>query len=163
MEKYLTYTFLSIFKFEFTAFFPVLPSFFLSVVSCETLCLLFNSFSWNKPKQYTVKFQGQWRREWLPSQRLSQKGGNMQQELKGMSELKCLSLNCKISVPWIFNRPLTDLCCGSKSYGLNCVMNMCHIHTPGDASGSSVAAGSSLMYSQKWFKRRQCVGYTLLS
>lgn len=73
--------------------FSVSPSFFLSVVSCETLCLLFNSFSWIKPKQYSLKFQGQWRREWLPSQRLSQKGGNMQQDLKGMSELKCLSLS----------------------------------------------------------------------
>lgn len=60
---------------------------FLSVVSCETLCLLFNSFSWNKPKQYSLKFQGQWRREWLPSQRLSQKGGNMQQDLKVSSAL----------------------------------------------------------------------------
>lgn len=62
--------------------FSCVTQFFLSVVSCETLCLLFNSFSWNKPKQYPLKFQGQWRREWLPSQRLSQKGGNMQQDLK---------------------------------------------------------------------------------
>ena len=73
----------------------------------------------------------------------------MQQDLKGMSELKCLSLNCEISVPWIFNRPLTELCCRSKSRGLNCVMSVHHIHTPGEANGSSVGAGSSLVYSQK--------------
>lgn len=143
--------------------FSCVAQFFLSVVSCETLCLLFNSFSWNKPKQYSLKFQGQWRREWLPSQRLSQKGGNTQQDLKGMSELKCLSLNCEISVPWIFNRPLTDLCCRSKSYGLNCVTGMHHIHTRDEANGNPVGAGSSLVCSQKWFRRSQCVGYILLS
>lgn len=37
MEKYLTYSFLSIFKFQFTAFFPVLPSFSLCSVSQDTL------------------------------------------------------------------------------------------------------------------------------
>lgn len=47
-----TSSILSILKFQFTAFFLVLPCFFLSVVSHETLYLLSNSFFWNKPKQY---------------------------------------------------------------------------------------------------------------
>lgn len=53
----------------------------------------------------------------------------MQQDLKGMSKLKCLSLNCEISVPWIFNSPVTGLCCRTKSHGLNSVTSMGHIHT----------------------------------
>lgn len=73
----------------------------------------------------------------------------MQQDLKGMSKLKCLSLNCEISVPWIFSRALTELCCSSKSHGLNCIISMCHIHTPGEANGSFMGAGSRLVYSQK--------------
>lgn len=60
-------------------------------------------------------------------------------------------------LPWLFSRPLTELCCSSKSHGLNCIIDIGHIHAPGETNGSSVRAGSTLSYSQKWCKKSQCV------